>query len=1028
MTIGKKVVFLIFLCFSFSFLLFSEQDENQETPSLSHIDELVEKTDYNAALNELSRYMSQKSDDFDAGQKRVDEVLEKRRKYNELAQELLRVLETGEDGEEKSLRVLEIVSQLKALEKNPTDKSNAFIRQAEVAAQGTVYRARYFAIMEEGSALVKDGQYLAAEKRFRDGFSLYRAEFDAEQYPADFKNPVYGALSDIEKKCALVPAAMQRCQDAYDSLVRAITERKTAIAKKEFVSVQESFASYAALRNQIASSGEVFRTQFARLKESDPYLPDQSFLGFAWRFSLGRASDPDSGVVGALDAFWNTRVETLKSLLYDQVRSDLQEAVSLGSRQFFLPKKNYSAQLSHIPYAEDFSEIGLSVQHLYALLKKPDGSTAEDSFREYAASMEFARTLSSAISSSYGAMDAISSAKPLRSRDKKTVPQKDDVFASMVGTLGENARAHEKIYEAAVLSDEIVQKELERERASSGRKKPDARNAAGVEISDATLDFSSACKPFSSMNQKIAEEAKTASSLLWTLLATRCAERADSELDEYTKRHAQIVLLCDGNESDAFPKKNPSQAVSQSQTFSADVTKSRGTIAGWKTLLLEGEPYRESQPDFARGADEVGRVISALDKLLSENAALVSRAQKQVQDAKKAENEAEGLYGQAAAALKRANFEGARKLLENARGKYNESLSLQDDEALRRRSDDLLAKLGADIVMQENEIVVREVRELKKQARNAYYAGNFEEADNRLVQAKNRWAATNVEEDKEITDLQALVTTALSMITGRIIPPADPLYPEMSQMLSRANQYYAEGKTLMKEGSQSEAKKKLLQAKKELRNVLIPYPFNQSASLLNLRIDQLIDEKGFRESFRQKIDSAKNDYKEPKKRQRAYTDLLDLYEIDPSYPGLKKLIADIELELGLRQKPVDKSHLEKSKKLAEQAQKMYKNAGRDEIKLRSALAQVDEAIALNPDNDDAILLKDRIQIAIGGKAVIALSAADEALYQQAIQKLQRGDDVGALATVEQLLKKQGNLRSSKLRDLQRRLRERLEER
>ena len=325
----------------------------------------------------------------------------------------------------------------------------------------------------------------------------------------------------------------------------------------------------------------------------------------------------------------------------------------------------------------------------------------------------------------------------------------------------------------------------------------------------------------------------------------------------------------------------------------------------------------------------------------------------------------------------------------------------------------------------ENEIVVRDVRALKKQAWNAYYAGNLDEADARLAQAKNRWAETNVEEDKEITNLHALVTTALSMKTGRFIPPTAPDYPEMSQILSIANQHYNKGFELMKQGEKTEAKKELNQAKEKLRNLLRVYPFNQESSLLNLRIDQLLDEKGFSKVFAQKIDSAKKDYKNPKTRQRAYADLLDLYEINPLYPGLKKLIEDVEIELGVRPKPVDRSGLVKSQNLTDQAKKIYSGAGRDERKLRSALTLVDEAISLNPNNDDAILLKDRIQIAVGGKTTVVLSSADEAQYQQAIQALQRGNVIGALALVEKLLQKSSNLRSAKILDLQKRLKDQL---
>ena len=47
-------------------------------------------------------------------------------------------------------------------------------------------------------------------------------------------------------------------------------------------------------------------------------------------------------------------------------------------------------------------------------------------------------------------------------------------------------------------------------------------------------------------------------------------------------------------------------------------------------------------------------------------------------------------------------------------------------------------------------------------------------------------------------------------------------------------------------------------------------------------------------------------------------------------------------------------------------------AGCDEVKLRSALSLVDEAIFLDSNNNTALLLKDRIQIAIGGQTLICV--------------------------------------------------------
>ncbi|MBQ9625941.1 MAG: hypothetical protein IJR40_02075, partial [Treponema sp.] len=310
-------------------------------------------------------------------------------------------------------------------------------------------------------------------------------------------------------------------------------------------------------------------------------------------------------------------------------------------------------------------------------------------------------------------------------------------------------------------------------------------------------------------------------------------------------------------------------------------------------------------------------------------------------------------------------------------------------------------------------------------AKNDYYAGNFESAENLLNRAESRWAVTNVEEDEEIKNLKLLVQNALSMKTGREIKPTAPLYPEMSQILSNAHQFFDQGEALIKAGKREEALAILADAKKKLQELQMVYPLNQEAALLTLRIDELTDPAQFNETFARRVQSARQAVKVPATQQQGYSDLLDLAEIRPNYPGLKKTIYDVEVELGIRQKPVDQTALRRSNSLTQEAQRLYSGARGNEELLRQALSRLDQAIALNPNNDGAIMLKDRIQIAVGGKAAVVLSSADEASYNQAIQELRNNNVVGAYTIVERLLQTPANRRSSKILDLQKQVQARM---
>ena len=382
-----------------------------------------------------------------------------------------------------------------------------------------------------------------------------------------------------------------------------------------------------------------------------------------------------------------------------------------------------------------------------------------------------------------------------------------------------------------------------------------------------------------------------------------------------------------------------------------------------------------------------------------------------------ARNEADLRYTEAQNALRNEDFDTARKKLQDALTKYDEALMNQNDETLRSQTDTKLQTLGESIAKAENEHVVREVRDLKTKAKDAYFNGRFDDAEKYLNQAKIRWAVTNVNEDEEITNLLNFVNTAISMKTGREILPSAPQYPEMSQLLNMAYQYFDEGSRKIGEGNRAAGEEDLARALDSIQKLQYVYPLNQEASILTLRINRLMNPQKFNEEFAQKIEMAKMMCKSAETRQEGYANLLDYYELEPNYKGLKDLIYQVEIDIGIRQKPVSNTGANRAKKLVADAQKIYNSAGNDTAKLQNALSKIDEALALVSDNQEAMALKDKITTKIGGNTSTVLSTEDERLYQLAIQRLQNNNVVGANAIVDQLLKKPANANSQKIKDL-----------
>ncbi len=279
---------------------------------------------------------------------------------------------------------------------------------------------------------------------------------------------------------------------------------------------------------------------------------------------------------------------------------------------------------------------------------------------------------------------------------------------------------------------------------------------------------------------------------------------------------------------------------------------------------------------------------------------------------------------------------------------------------------------------------------------------------------------TELDTNEELQRIKEMVNTALSIKQGRIIYPEDPLYPEMSQLLQIAQQYYDKSLIIT---NRNEQKDLLNKAKNKVNEVKTIYPRNQAASILALKIDQKLDPSSFNTMFAEKISALKkiNYSRKDNQALEGYNDLLDLYEINPNYSGLGSLISSVEMDLGMKARPVAQVDVSQAQELARQAQQLLNQAGRDENLLAQARAKANAALAINENNTLAYQVLDEISLRSGGQSAVILSAADEELYQSAVRDLQNDNVFAAKQKIDQLLQKPQNRRSAKILKLQKRI-------
>ena len=968
-----------------------KKDEN-----LSGVDDLIAKGEYNGALETITQYLGENPEDFDNTEIRIRTIFDARNEYMELADELLQVLVNEPENDEKKL---DIIARLESMEKNPSASTRNFIAQAKSAAQFTYFRSLFEKLITRGAEETIAGVYGASLSTNEEGFELYNDDFHESDYAPELVSSVDGVINGIRTDIDRYNALSSSIGSSYNRYESAVASGNLQLINDNFTEFSEVMNEFASIRNSIAEGGWFLRDQFALLQKENPDLTEASFLPFAYRFVLGRSSTPSSGMLAALDTHWSSMTDTLlpemMKLLEMRVATLGDELVTLTPESVAVSKSRIEGRMTEVYATID----AISDLNSLSVCLETDGEVqADDSLDESMAVVAAAKHLTDCV----GTMLEVNTryAEALGERKSLFLPEEmAPVISGNTGTLIAGWVSAASGFKSIELDSEANRKAAMLSQQFS---------AAAAEV------WSSQEAALRNLCTRTAEACRQNMSEIWLTLADSLlgGDQAISQgyIDIWNEAESMLNRPLDPDVSSY-----PSELIPVMQDALARLDHDYAAIEGTSATLAQ------SSVDVSRQLSGISLCLAELDRMRAAAPELISLAEERVILSKRAENEAVLRLSQARASLRSEDFESARDNLQKSRTKYNEALLYQESEELRRQSDELLASLGNEILRAENEVVVREVRQLKTQAKNAYYQSDFERAENLLIQAQSRWETTNVDDDPEIVSLMSLVGMALSIKTGRTIPVTAPLYPEMSQLLNTANLYYTQAQTLLKQNKRSEAQNLLEQARQKLREVQLVYPLNQEASLLTLRIDQLIDPASFQEYFARKVESAKTDYLDTSKRQTVYTDLLDLQEINPNYPGLADFIYKVELALGIRVLPPDTTAIRESERLTAEAQKLFDSDSRNEIVLNSALTKVNQALEKNSDNETAQILKDRINTALGGSGTTVLSAQAEALYQRAIQELQKGNTLQASVLVAQLLQDPQNKKSSKILDLKKKV-------
>ena len=1038
---GKVLFCLFIIFFSFSSIFYAQaqeqkqpaQEQSQEELSLFEIDKLIRKTEYDEALRQLNIYIENNPDHFDNAQSRVERIMNAKIKYSELAEKLLDIIRNDPTNNKK---IYEITAQLERFERHPSDENLKFIADLKKSAEFNYFRATFLEIQNDIAEYVEDGKYVEGVRRAQEGFWLYQESFYVEW--EDYPDVIQKTENAVEKLKTHLARFEERnyisdFNRVINEFIRAVNNDQYDLALKRFETVSEKLKEYNNLRNLIIKDKEEMEGIVTDLQKIHSDMTDASYLPFIIHFVVGADSIENSGILGAVDGQWNSFIKQMNDSVF-----------AMTTKKYGTFEKKINDDFTN--NVKKYADLNLKVLDLYDIPNESSSFKIENPFTEYAMLSTYVSNLSKVATESV-----------------KKLAYVNDNEKTQNEVIKEIDESKEKNQDENI--DMLFNYSFELEDKTGTKEQFDSHynSWAGDYIKSGHKNWDELTDEYKSVVAEIFNKKDIIVKNTWNKI---------SEYYKFYSEHlyTELVTYIDSAESykKGFYEKVPVNVVSEIDrditratfyvsSYDKDADKNLGLHYCYPDISINLTDYVNQQIDLRvekidkylelinnkynayerwREVDGIPSYVNNAKEFLKQQRAnilsLRGRNNEVQTDAKNmiiasqlAKNEADIRFAEAERALKNEDFTTARKKLQNALTKYDEALNNQNNEDLRNEWDSKLKNLGDRIAKSENEVIVRQVRELKNAAKDAYFNGRFDDAETYLTQASQKWAITNVTEDPEIANLLNFVNTAISMKTGREILPSAPQYPEMSQLLNIAHQNFNEGKKLMEKGLVDEANEKFDISLDNIRRVQYVYPLNQEASLLTLRINQIKDPKKFKDEFSQKIQAARGMCKSNETKQEGYANLLDYYELDPNYPGLKDIIYNVEIEIGIRQKPVDNSGKIKAERYIAEARNLYSKAGSDLAKLNKALDKVNQALAVLPDSREAKSLKDEITTKMGGNASTILSTEDERLYQLAIQRLQNNNVVGAKAIVDALLKKPQNRYSKKIKDLKKKIDARL---
>jgi len=964
---------------------------------LVRADALINNKEYEEAMQLLTNFARRNPDRFDLAHSRLHRIFMIREDFNRTSEELINTVINDPENDGK---INDLTTHLYSLEKEDSPILVNFLARYREVARLNENRYDLRSLLARGREFMNRGDIAGAMQTYADGMSFMRDEFFAGDFGEAIDNEVRRETERVNSALAVFQQASLQMQTISAEYVRAVNAGELTRIPEIYRRLASAMDRFIQTRQNIYTAANSFDRILRNIRASGFEISSRNHLSMLSVIIRGRTEEnTPEGMLGAFETVWdNTIGSCINAIIAAMERTN-------------------AASIAHFKAGEyPAAAAALNRTENYFNLAAPFFDRSLQFFRgaAYPAIVLNGNTIIARDIPPYTKLMALNEAGNLLRQAANTAARHNFNNTSFVrwqeGSINADMALNNERQQRTALSP--LMREIDSILTRGGQINREIRAHHEAEHMPNTL------AAIETLRNKFNEEDNLAIqryfiianlSLQNSIIARRAEmERGRNFLNGETRTNVDGVVT-------VF--RYPSEALA---VFTPMLAAMTAELENGNALLAR---HRNEQRTMTTN-EEVSNWYSIYQSNVNELTVLRNQGIELAEAARLRSTQAEAyriegnrLLREAQVSFQRQDFETARDRVQRASDRIALSLEIQESAALRAAWDTQVLNLGHEITRVENEQVITDVRSLLNSARTSYFAGDFQQAEDSLIRARNRWRVTNSGENEEVLYWLGIIRTALFASSGRVIPPTAPLFAEMSQLLSQAQRRYEEGVRYMNEGRRTQGLARFNEAQQLAREVKLIFPLNQEAGLLELRIERFMDPVTFNASFEQRLRTAIAGTRQ--RSIESFADLQNLAEINPGYPNIRAIITQAEIDMGFRQPPPSPANIARSRDLTAYANRILN--GNVTALFETALAQTDEAIALNPQNTEATRIKDRLLSRMSVPGAIVLAIDDEEIYQRAMRELQAGNNLVANALVERLMRRPENRNITKLVELQRRI-------